>query len=106
MGVLAGDYLLVDGVRWLMLDSGARCLLGISGQNPAGAGLPDAASLAAQTYVDPDKATIVIVGDADQFLEDLKLVRENVEVVPASKLDLASARLLKPLESDETADAE
>ena len=66
----------------------------------------DAASLAAQTYVDPDKATIVIVGDADQFLEDLKLVRENVEVVPASKLDLASARLLKPLESDETADAE
>ena len=59
----------------------------------------DAANLAARTYVDPARATIVIVGDADQFLEGLKAFRENVEVVPASKLDLATARLFVPLES-------
>lgn len=56
---------------------------------------PDAASAAAQTYVDPDKATIVIVGDAKQFLEDLKAVRGEVEVIPADELDLASAELRK-----------
>lgn len=59
----------------------------------------DAANLAARTYVDPARATIVIVGDADQFLEGLKAFRENVEVVPASKLDLATARLFVSLES-------
>lgn len=59
-----------------------------------------AASAAARDYVDPAKATIVIVGDADLFLEDLKKVRDNVEVVPASQLDLTSARLFKPAVDD------
>ena len=66
----------------------------------------ESASLAAQTYVDPAKATIVIVGDADQFLDGLKQIRDNVEVVPASKLDLATARLFKSLESVDAAGGE
>nr|WP_298895093.1 pitrilysin family protein [uncultured Altererythrobacter sp.] len=55
----------------------------------------DAASLAARTYVDPDKATLVIVGDASQFLDDLKVIRPDVEVIPADELDLSSAELRK-----------
>jgi len=53
----------------------------------------DAASAAAQRYIDPDAATIVIVGDASQFLDDLSAVRDNIEVIPADELDLASATL-------------
>ncbi|MFU7528732.1 M16 family metallopeptidase [Qipengyuania sp. ASV99] len=54
---------------------------------------PDAASAAAQDYVDPAKATLVIVGDASQFLDDLAALRSNIEVIPADELDLASADL-------------
>ena len=53
----------------------------------------DAASIAARTYVDPAKTTIVVVGDADQFLDGLKAFRENVEVIPADQLDLTNAML-------------
>ena len=61
---------------------------------------PEAASAAAQAYVDPDKATLVIVGDAKQFLEGLKAVRGEVEVIPADELDLASVALRKaPVEA-------
>ncbi|KEO87868.1 peptidase M16 [Erythrobacter sp. JL475] len=63
----------------------------------------DAATAAAQTYVDPAKATLVIVGDASQFLDDLKAVRDNIEVIPADRLDLASAELLKAVETAEGA---
>ncbi|TRD10886.1 insulinase family protein [Erythrobacter insulae] len=56
----------------------------------------DEASAAARTYIDPAKATIVIVGDAKQFIDDLSAVRDNIEVIPASELDLASASLRKP----------
>ncbi len=55
-----------------------------------------AASQAARDYVDPAKATIVIVGDAKQFLEGLQEFRSDVEVIPASQLDLASADLRRP----------
>jgi zinc protease len=61
----------------------------------------DAASVAAQSYVDPARATIVIVGDASQFLDDLKLVRGDVEVIPISELDLARADLRKPTSDGE-----
>ncbi len=56
----------------------------------------NAASAAAQNYVDPDKATLVIVGDADQFLDDLRENRPDVEVITADQLDLSSASLVKP----------
>ena len=49
----------------------------------------------AQQYVDPDQATLIIVGNAAEFLEDLKKVRENVEVIPLEELDLSNAALKK-----------
>lgn len=55
-----------------------------------------AASAAARRYVDRAKATVIVVGDADEFLDDLKAVRGEVELVPASQLSLSSASLLKP----------
>ncbi|GMN03816.1 M16 family metallopeptidase [Erythrobacter sp. MTPC3] len=62
----------------------------------------EAASAAARTYVDPAKATLVIVGDASQFLEDLKAVRSEIEVIPADMLDLSTAALLMPPAADAT----
>ncbi len=53
----------------------------------------DAASAAARQYVDPDNATLIIVGDAAQFLDDLTAVRDNIEVIPAGELDLSSPTL-------------
>ena len=53
----------------------------------------EAASAAARAYVDPEKATIVIVGDADQFIDGLRELRDNVEVISADALDLSSAEL-------------
>ena len=67
----------------------------------------DAASAAAQQYIDPDAATIVIVGDASQFLDDLSAVRGNIEVIPAEELDLASATLRRaPVAPEVTVAAE
>ncbi|MEP3423049.1 MAG: pitrilysin family protein [Erythrobacter sp.] len=58
----------------------------------------EAATAAAREYVDPDAATIVIVGDASQFLDDLSAVRDNIELIPGDQLDLTSATLRKPEE--------
>ena len=55
----------------------------------------DAAKAAAH-YVDPANASLVIVGDAQYFLEDLKALRGNVEVIPADQLDLSRADLIRP----------
>ncbi|AWW73721.1 peptidase M16 [Erythrobacter sp. KY5] len=54
---------------------------------------PDAASAAARSYVDPAMATVVVIGDASQFLDDLRAIRPDVEVIPASELDLTTADL-------------
>ncbi|QUL36724.1 pitrilysin family protein [Erythrobacter sp. JK5] len=67
---------------------------------------PEAASAAAQDYVDPAKATVVIVGNSAQFLEALKDVRGEVEVIPADQLDLASANLRRSPGEPEGADSE
>ncbi|MEL6530888.1 MAG: insulinase family protein, partial [Pseudomonadota bacterium] len=53
----------------------------------------EAASKAARDYVDPDKATLVIVGDAKQFIEGVQALRDNVEIIQASALDLARTDL-------------
>ena len=39
-----------------------------------------------------DKATLIVVGDAAQFLEDLGELRDNIEVIPLSELDSSVAR--------------
>ena len=49
----------------------------------------------AQTYLAPDNASLVIVGDAKYFIEDLKALRGDVEVIPFDQLDLASVYLRK-----------
>ncbi len=51
------------------------------------------ASKAASDYVDPGKATLVIVGNAGEFLDDLKAIRPDVEVIAEEDLDLSSAGL-------------
>jgi zinc protease len=43
-----------------------------------------------------DDANLIIVGDGRQFLPELKKQFPNVEVIPVDKLDLNTARLVKP----------
>ena len=50
---------------------------------------PEAAAKAAAGYIGGDKATIIVVGKADEFLDDLKAIRPNVEVFEASDIDLS-----------------
>ena len=50
---------------------------------------PEAAAKAAASYIGGDKATIIVVGKADEFLEDLRAIRPNVEVFEASDIDLS-----------------
>jgi len=49
---------------------------------------------AAAALVDPSTLSVIIVGDAKLFLPALKAKYPNVEVVPASALDLDSASLI------------
>ncbi len=49
----------------------------------------------AQKYLAADRASLVIVGDAKQFLDDLRAMRGDVEVIAASDLDLAASDLRK-----------
>lgn len=57
----------------------------------------DAADAAAR-YVDPAHASLVIVGDAQYFLDDLKTLRGDVEVIQADQIDLSRPDLRKPEE--------
>ena len=50
-----------------------------------------AATAAMGRILKPDSVSIVIVGDAGKFIDKLKAIRPNVEVVPAAQLDLAAA---------------
>ena len=53
----------------------------------------DAANAAARDYVDPARATIVVVGNAAEFIEELQAIRDEVEIIPASALDLTRSEL-------------
>lgn len=52
-----------------------------------------AASRAAARLVSGDRATIVIVGDASKFIDKLRALRPDVEVIPAAELDLDAPTL-------------
>lgn len=54
---------------------------------------PDAAADVARRYVTPELASVVVVGNAAEFLDDLRKVRPDVTVIPASALDLSRADL-------------
>ena len=56
---------------------------------------PDLAAEVARRYVTPEQASVIVVGNAAQFLDDLRRVRPNVTVIPASELDLSSADLVE-----------
>ncbi len=53
----------------------------------------DEASAAADRYFDPDNTSIVIVGNASAFIEELRELRANVEVIPAEGLDLTNPQV-------------
>lgn len=52
-----------------------------------------AASAAGARWFDPARVSLLIVGNAAEFIDDLRDFRPDVEVIPASELDLASATL-------------
>lgn len=51
------------------------------------------ASAAGGRWFDPARVSLLIVGNATAFIDDLRAIRPDVEVIPASELDLASATL-------------
>ena len=52
-----------------------------------------AAADVARRYVTPAQASVVVVGNAAQFLDDLRKIRPDLVVIPAAELDLSSADL-------------
>ncbi|MEG3163042.1 pitrilysin family protein [Sphingomonas sp. PB2P19] len=54
---------------------------------------PTATQTAAAALLDPKAASIVVVGDAKQFIEPLRKAYPNVEVIPETALRLDSAAL-------------
>lgn len=53
----------------------------------------EAASAAARRYFDPQAASLVIVGNAAAFIDQLRAIRPDVEVIPVAELDLLQAGL-------------
>ena len=56
---------------------------------------PEAAARAAADYVSSDKATIIVVGKAEEFLDDLRAIRPDVEVIEMDDLDLSRPDLTR-----------
>ena len=56
---------------------------------------PETAQAVATRLLPPEKATVVVVGKASAFLDDLRKIRPNLTVIEASALDLDSADLSK-----------
>lgn len=56
---------------------------------------PEGASAAAARLVGADRATLVIVGDSSKFIDPLRAVRPDVEVIRFDQLDLDSPTLRK-----------
>ena len=82
-----GDFLAGLAVQGLPMSEYGRYLSSIEAVTPAQV----AASVAAE--IDPARASIVIVGRASEFLEALRALYPNVEVIPFAELDLGTARL-------------
>lgn len=62
---------------------------------------PEETAAMARKYLGAGRASLIIVGDAQQFIEPLRQLRGDVEVIPASDLDLGASDLRKA--SDEVA---
>ena len=74
-------------MRGLGPDEIARYLPGVLAVTPA------EAQAAAAELLAPEGATIVIVGEASQFLERLRREHANVTVIPIAELNLDRAGL-------------
>jgi zinc protease len=85
----AGTAALIAGyvMRGLSPDEIARYLPGILAVTPA-----EAQATAAELLV-PEGSTVVIVGEASQFLEALRRTHANVTVIPLAQLNLDSPTL-------------
>lgn len=81
-GALA-DYV-AEGVP---LDTLSTYIPSIQGVDPA------AVQAAAKKVLDPSNASIVVVGDAKLFVDELRKTHPNLEVIPAASLNLDSAAL-------------
>jgi zinc protease len=51
----------------------------------------DRATAAMANILKPDRISLVIVGDSSKFIDKLRQLRPNAEVVPADRVDLATA---------------
>ena len=49
----------------------------------------------AAEYVGSEKATIIVVGNASEFLDDLKAIRPDVEVIEAGEIDFSRTDLMQ-----------
>jgi zinc protease len=54
---------------------------------------PEAATKAAARLSSSDRATLVIVGDSSKFLDKLKALRTDIELIPADQLNLDAPTL-------------
>lgn len=59
---------------------------------------PAQASATASNYVSAEKATIIVVGKASEFIDDLRKIRPDVEVISAENIDLSRADLRERVE--------
>jgi zinc protease len=57
---------------------------------------PEAASAAAARLAGADRATLIVVGDSAKFIDKLRAVRPDVELIKIDDLDLDSPTLRKP----------
>ena len=69
------------------VDELQRYIPSVSGVDPA------AVQRVAQSLMDPSRASIVVVGDAKEFVDALKKDYPQLEVIPADKVNLDSATL-------------
>ena len=63
-----------------------RARQGCNENGPAGGAGP---------YVGSEKATIIVVGNASEFLDDLKAIRPDVEVIEAGEIDFSRTDLMQ-----------
>lgn len=54
---------------------------------------PEAVAAVARRYVAPERASLIVVGKASEFVEDLRRIRPDLVVIAAAELDLSSATL-------------
>ena len=82
---IVGDYV-VQGVPLAEIGRYTAAVEGVD---------PTAVQRAAAALLDPAAASIVVVGDAKQFIAPLRALYPAVEVIPEAALDLDSAALIK-----------